>query len=102
MPSCRRVTVGRSRKGPPRLFLRSEASFKDPCQLSVGMKHVMVTGTLLLRDEQLDTDVRPAEASHPLRVHRPKGTVNIAAVEKALDGCKAAVKSPAFQSGLKT
>ena len=38
------------------------ATFKDPCQTSVGMKHVLVNGTFLIRDEQLDTEAFPGRA----------------------------------------
>jgi N-acyl-D-glutamate deacylase len=36
-----------------------KATFKDSCQTSAGMKHVLVNGTLLIRDEQLDTEAFP-------------------------------------------
>ena len=35
------------------------ATFKEPCQLSKGMKHVLVNGTFLIRDEALDPEVYP-------------------------------------------
>jgi N-acyl-D-glutamate deacylase len=35
------------------------ATFKEPCQLSKGMKHVLVNGTFLIRDEELDTKAMP-------------------------------------------
>jgi N-acyl-D-glutamate deacylase len=38
-----------------------KATFKESCQTSAGMKHVMVNGTLLIRDEQLDTDAFPGK-----------------------------------------
>lgn len=38
------------------------ATFKDPCQISKGMKHVLVNGTFVIRDEQLDTDAAPGRA----------------------------------------
>ena len=38
------------------------ATFKEPCQTSAGMKHVLVNGTFLIRDEQLDTDAFPGRA----------------------------------------
>ncbi len=39
-----------------------KATFTNPRQLSVGMKHVMVDGTLLIRDEKLDTNAMPGQA----------------------------------------
>jgi N-acyl-D-glutamate deacylase len=35
------------------------ATFENPTQTAAGMKHVMVNGTFLIRDEQLDTDAFP-------------------------------------------
>jgi N-acyl-D-glutamate deacylase len=35
------------------------ATFKESCQTSAGMKHVLVNGTFLIRDEQLDTEAFP-------------------------------------------
>jgi N-acyl-D-glutamate deacylase len=37
------------------------ATYKEPCQTSVGMKHVLVNGTFLIRDEQLDTNAFPGK-----------------------------------------
>lgn len=37
------------------------ATFQEPCQLSRGMKHVMVNGTFLIRDEELDTTAMPGQ-----------------------------------------
>jgi N-acyl-D-glutamate deacylase len=37
------------------------ATFKEPNQTAVGMKHVLVNGTFLIRDEQLDTDAFPGK-----------------------------------------
>jgi hypothetical protein len=37
------------------------ATFKESCQTSAGMKHVLVNGTFLIRDEQLDTDAFPGK-----------------------------------------
>jgi N-acyl-D-glutamate deacylase len=39
-----------------------QATFKEPCQTSAGMKHVLVNGTFLIRDEQLDTEAFPGKA----------------------------------------
>jgi N-acyl-D-glutamate deacylase len=39
-----------------------KATFKEACQTSEGMKHVLVNGTLLIRDEQLDTEAFPGKA----------------------------------------
>jgi N-acyl-D-glutamate deacylase len=39
-----------------------KATFKESCQTSVGMKHVLVNGTFLIRDEQLDTEAFPGKA----------------------------------------
>jgi N-acyl-D-glutamate deacylase len=39
-----------------------KATFKESCQTSEGMKHVLVNGTFLIRDEQLDTDAFPGKA----------------------------------------
>jgi N-acyl-D-glutamate deacylase len=38
------------------------ATFKDPCQVSKGMKHVIVNGTFVIRDEVLDVDAAPGRA----------------------------------------
>lgn len=38
-----------------------KATFKEPCQLSEGMKHVIVNGTFLIRDEKLDTKAMPGQ-----------------------------------------
>jgi N-acyl-D-glutamate deacylase len=38
------------------------ATFKEPCQTSAGMKHVLVNGSFLIRDEQLDTEAFPGRA----------------------------------------
>ena len=38
-----------------------KATFKEPCQLSEGMKHVIVNGTFLIRDEELDTKAMPGQ-----------------------------------------
>ena len=38
-----------------------KATFKEPCQLSEGMKHVMVNGTFLIRDAELDPQVMPGK-----------------------------------------
>jgi N-acyl-D-glutamate deacylase len=35
------------------------ATFRDPRQISKGMKHVIVNGTFVIRDEQLDVDAMP-------------------------------------------
>ena len=35
------------------------ATFENPTQTAAGMKHVMVNGTFLIRDEQLDTEAFP-------------------------------------------
>jgi N-acyl-D-glutamate deacylase len=37
------------------------ATFKEPNQTSAGMKHVMVNGAFLIRDEQLDTNAFPGK-----------------------------------------
>ena len=37
------------------------ATFKESCQTSAGMKHVLVNGTFLIRDEQLDTEALPGK-----------------------------------------
>jgi N-acyl-D-glutamate deacylase len=37
------------------------ATFKEPNQTSAGMKHVLVNGSFLIRDEQLDTDAFPGK-----------------------------------------
>jgi N-acyl-D-glutamate deacylase len=39
-----------------------KATFKDSCQTSVGMKHVMVNGTFLIKDTKLDTNAFPGQA----------------------------------------
>ena len=39
-----------------------KATFKEPCQTSAGMKHVLVNGSFLIRDEQLDTEAFPGKA----------------------------------------
>jgi len=38
------------------------ATFRDPCQISKGMKHVIVNGTFVIRDENLDTEAMPGRA----------------------------------------
>jgi N-acyl-D-glutamate deacylase len=38
------------------------ATFRDPCQVSKGMKHVIVNGAFLIRDESLDTEAMPGRA----------------------------------------
>ena len=38
------------------------ATFRDPCQISKGMKHVIVNGTFIIRDESLDTEAMPGRA----------------------------------------
>jgi N-acyl-D-glutamate deacylase len=38
------------------------ATFRDPCQVSKGMKHVIVNGTFVIRDEQLDIEAMPGRA----------------------------------------
>ena len=38
------------------------ATFKDPLQLSTGMKHVLVNGTFVIRDEELDPKAMPGQA----------------------------------------
>ena len=38
------------------------STFKDPQQLTKGMKHVMVNGTFVIRDEELDTKAMPGQA----------------------------------------
>lgn len=38
------------------------ATFKEPCQTSAGIKHVLVNGSFLIRDEQLDTEAFPGKA----------------------------------------
>jgi N-acyl-D-glutamate deacylase len=37
------------------------ATFKESCQTSAGMKHVLVNGSFLIRDEQLDTEAFPGK-----------------------------------------
>jgi N-acyl-D-glutamate deacylase len=39
-----------------------KATFKESCLTSVGMKHVLVNGSFLIRDEQLDTGAFPGRA----------------------------------------
>jgi N-acyl-D-glutamate deacylase len=39
-----------------------KATFKESCQTSEGMKHVLVNGSFLIRDEQLDTEAFPGKA----------------------------------------
>jgi N-acyl-D-glutamate deacylase len=38
------------------------ATFRDPCQVSKGMKHVIVNGTFVIRDESLDVKANPGRA----------------------------------------
>jgi N-acyl-D-glutamate deacylase len=38
-----------------------QATFQEPCQTTAGMKHVLVNGTFLIRDEQLDTEAFPGK-----------------------------------------
>ena len=38
------------------------ATFRDPGQVSKGMKHVIVNGTFVIRDENLDTGAMPGRA----------------------------------------
>jgi len=38
------------------------ATFRDPCNVSKGMKHVIVNGTFVIRDENLDTEAMPGRA----------------------------------------
>jgi N-acyl-D-glutamate deacylase len=38
------------------------ATFRDPCQVSKGMKHVIVNGAFVIRDENLDTEAMPGRA----------------------------------------
>ncbi|MGD8270752.1 MAG: hypothetical protein PVH69_11295, partial [Desulfobacterales bacterium] len=38
------------------------ATFENSTQTAAGMKHVLVNGTLLIRDEQLDTNAFPGRA----------------------------------------
>ena len=38
------------------------ATFDKPLQLSKGMKHVMVNGTFVIRDQELDTKAMPGKA----------------------------------------
>jgi len=38
------------------------ATFEEPLQLSKGMQHVIVNGTFLIRDEELDTEAMPGRA----------------------------------------
>ena len=45
-----------------------KATFKESCQTSAGMKHVLVNGTFLIRDEQLDTEAFPGKpVRRPIR-----------------------------------
>ena len=39
-----------------------KATFQNPRALSEGMKHVLVNGTLVIRDEVLDTKAMPGRA----------------------------------------
>jgi hypothetical protein len=44
-------------------FIRFEIKpGKAPCLTAAGMKHVMVNGTFLIRDEQLDTEAFPGRS----------------------------------------
>ena len=48
--------------------ITEKATFKEPCQLSEGMKHVMVNGTFVIRDAELDTTAMPGrEVRGPIR-----------------------------------
>ncbi len=38
-----------------------KATFQEPCQLSVGMKHVIVNGTFVIKDAELDVYARPGQ-----------------------------------------
>jgi N-acyl-D-glutamate deacylase len=38
------------------------ATFRDPCNVSKGMKHVIINGTFVIRDENLDTEAMPGRA----------------------------------------
>lgn len=38
------------------------ATFQNPISPSIGMRHVIVNGTFLIRDEQLDTEAMPGQA----------------------------------------
>jgi Amidohydrolase family len=42
--------------------ITEKATFKEPCQLSEGMKHVMVNGTFVIRDAELDPTAMPGRA----------------------------------------
>ncbi len=42
--------------------ITEKGTFTEPCQLSVGMKHVIVNGTFLIKDEKLDTEAMPGQA----------------------------------------
>ena len=42
--------------------ITEKGTFTEPCQLSVGMKHVIVNGTFLIKDEELDTKAMPGQA----------------------------------------
>lgn len=41
--------------------IRENGTFSQPCQLSTGMKHVLVNGTFLIRDAELDTKAMPGQ-----------------------------------------
>ena len=41
--------------------ITEKGTFTEPCQLSVGMKHVIVNGTFLIRDEELDPKAMPGQ-----------------------------------------
>jgi hypothetical protein len=43
-------------------LIADRATFKEPNQTAAGMKHVLVNGTFLIRDEQLDTEAFPGRA----------------------------------------
>lgn len=42
--------------------VRENGTFAKPCVLSTGMKHVIVNGTFLIRDEKLETKAMPGQA----------------------------------------
>lgn len=42
--------------------ITDKATFTDPCQISEGMRHVMVNGTFVIRDGNLDTTAMPGRA----------------------------------------
>ena len=42
--------------------VRENGTFTKPCVLSTGMKHVIVNGNFLIRDEELDTKAMPGQA----------------------------------------